>query len=78
MGCLSLTLINCSSLPLKRELAALRQHDGETMEQLVTAREKIRKLTGMIEEVRREKRERRQINVPRVVDSIERVKSRWR
>ncbi|XP_050712480.1 ecotropic viral integration site 5 ortholog-like isoform X5 [Eriocheir sinensis] len=35
---------------IKRELAALRQHDGETMEQLVTAREKIRKLTGMIEE----------------------------
>lgn len=35
---------------IKRELAALRQHDGETMEQLVTARDKIRKLTGMIEE----------------------------
>ncbi|XP_045120636.1 ecotropic viral integration site 5 ortholog-like isoform X4 [Portunus trituberculatus] len=35
---------------IKRELAALRQHDGETMEQLLTARDKIRKLTGMIEE----------------------------
>ncbi|KAG0720777.1 Ecotropic viral integration site 5-like protein [Chionoecetes opilio] len=35
---------------IKRELAALRQHDGETNEQLVTARDKIRKLTGMIEE----------------------------
>ncbi|XP_066944610.1 ecotropic viral integration site 5 ortholog isoform X6 [Macrobrachium rosenbergii] len=35
---------------IKRELAALRQHDGETMEHLMDAREKIRKLTGMIEE----------------------------
>lgn len=35
---------------IKRELAALRQHDGETMEHLMEAREKIRKLTGMIEE----------------------------
>ena len=35
---------------IKRELAALRQHDGETLEQLNYAREKIRKLTGMIEE----------------------------
>lgn len=40
------------SLSCQRELAALRQHDGETMEQLVTARDKIRKLTGMIEEVK--------------------------
>nr|XP_027218012.1 ecotropic viral integration site 5 ortholog-like [Penaeus vannamei] len=35
---------------IKRELAALRQHDGETMEHLRDARDKIRKLTGMIEE----------------------------
>ncbi|KAK4304856.1 hypothetical protein Pmani_023213 [Petrolisthes manimaculis] len=35
---------------IKRELAALRQHDGETMEHLSIARDKIRKLTGMIEE----------------------------
>ncbi|XP_069171325.1 ecotropic viral integration site 5 ortholog isoform X6 [Procambarus clarkii] len=35
---------------IKRELAALRQHDGETMEALMDARDKIRKLTGMIEE----------------------------
>ena len=31
-------------------MAALRQHDGETLEQLNYAREKIRKLMGMIEE----------------------------
>lgn len=35
----------------QRELAALRQHDGETNEQLQEAREKIRKLTGLLEEV---------------------------
>ncbi|KAB7506775.1 Ecotropic viral integration site 5 [Armadillidium nasatum] len=35
---------------IKRELAALRQHDGETNEQLRDARDKIRKLTGLIEE----------------------------
>lgn len=35
---------------MQRELAALRQHDGETLEQLNYARDKIRKLTGMIEE----------------------------
>ena len=35
---------------IKRELAALRQHDMETLEQLQSAREKIRSLTGMIEE----------------------------
>ncbi|XP_076048504.1 ecotropic viral integration site 5 isoform X3 [Oratosquilla oratoria] len=35
---------------IKRELAALRQHDGETMEALQDARDKIRKLTSMIDE----------------------------
>uniref|UniRef100_A0A6A7G123 Ecotropic viral integration site 5 ortholog-like n=3 Tax=Hirondellea gigas TaxID=1518452 RepID=A0A6A7G123_9CRUS len=35
---------------IKRELAALRQHDGETMEQLNYARDRIRQMTGLIEE----------------------------